>query len=102
MANKLYFIGTCYPKVTIHSHLEIAFFETMVHTDVYKTFAETIPKMSLQDRVKYVVWKKTSFNNMRFQYRDYVGVQMSCLCWTGSIEVTVLKLVYLSWTFAAS
>ena len=55
MTNKLYFIRTRYPKVTIQSHLEIAFFETVVHTDMYKTFAETIPKVSLQDRVKHGV-----------------------------------------------
>ena len=47
-ANKLYFIQTC----TIHSHLEM--FETMVQTDMYETFEETIPKMNSQDRVRHI------------------------------------------------
>ena len=52
----------------------------MVQTNIYNKFAETIPKMNLQNSVRHGVSKKTSFSNMRFSYRDYVGVQMSCLC----------------------
>ena len=88
-ANKLYFIRTC----TIHSHLEM--FETMVQTDMYETFEETIPKMNSQDRVRHITWKKASFNNMRFPYLDYVGVQMSCLCWTGSLIGFLAVLILL-------
>ena len=62
---------------------------------MYKTFAETIPKMNSQDRVRHSVWKKASFNNMRFPYLDYVGVQMSCLCWTGSLIGFLAVLILL-------
>ena len=65
----------------------------MVQTDIYNKFVETIPKINSQDRVRHSAWKKASFNNMRFPYLDYVGVQMSCLCWTGSMKVSILILL---------